>query len=134
MPTTNDDAALSYQFGEFSVLIWDNFNTNYKDALESLAKFAESEKPKTEQVPLVVTTLSMEGWETQDYTTEILRSAANLFGYGEHSPLEAAKCIQLCVNYLANICHESKAGMNESLRVIQKQLATLGYKETEVED
>lgn len=133
MPNTNDDAALSYQFGEYAVLIWDSFNTNYKDALKSLASLLEPDT-KVEPVPLLVTALSMENWEAQDYTTMILKSAARLSGYDDPSPREALYCLLHCVNYLANICRMSKADMNDGLHSINKQLITNGYKETEVED
>lgn len=134
MVTTNEDAALSYQAGNFCLMIWDSYNTNSVDALESLAEILKVKEEKAGPVLLEVNALAMESWEDQDYANAILKEAAKLYGYEAASPITATRCIQSCINYLANVCHMSKKEMNDTLSDICKSFITHSYKEIEVED
>ena len=134
MPATNEDAALSYQSGDFCLLIWDSYNTNSADALKSLAEILKVKEEKTGQVSLNINALEMEGWEARDYTTEVLKSAADLYSFDDPTPRAALHCIQACVDYLACVCHQSTSDMNENLKIISRSFVTHGYKEIEVEE
>ena len=134
MSTKDYDAALSYQSGNYCMLIWDNYNTNSADALESLAEILKTKEEKAGSVLLKVNALSMENWETKDYTTKVLKEAANLYAFDAPSPDAALSCIQACVNYLANVCHQTKKDMNDRLFTICGHYVTEGYEEIEVEE
>ncbi len=135
MPANDYDAALSYQSGNYCMLIWDNYNTNSADALKSLTEILKTEEEKAAPVLLKVNALSMENWKARDYTTEVLTSAANLYSMEDaQSPCAALHCIQTCINYLANVCHQSTTDMNESLANVNRAFIALGYQEIEVEE
>lgn len=134
MPATNEDAALSYQAGNFCLLIWDSHNTDSADALESLAEILKTKEEKAGPVLLEINVLAMESWEARDYTTEVLKSAADLYSFDGPAPRAALRCVQACVNYLANVCHQSTSDMNENLAIINRSFITNGYEEIETEE
>lgn len=134
MPATNEDAALSYQSGDFCLLIWDSYNTNSADALKSLAEILKVKEEKTGQVTLKLNAMAMEGWEGRDYANEILKEAAELYGFDSASPIAVMRCIQHCVNYLANVCHQSTSDMSTNIEIVNRSFATHGYKKIEVEE